>query len=241
MKLLKTGLLTKLSVIVLSLLFIVTISYAATTIGSNITTGGNLTVSGNASTTNATTTGYLYVGQDITEPPGWDFGIGDLIVADDAFFNSQATTSVSFWIGSSGTADNLDLASGDLYVQGDVEIDGATFLTGLLTFGSATGTSATTTGYFMIGVDGSESPNFDFSGDLWVSDTVEIGGNTTTTGTVIIGAETQTATTTLKIKSSAANGANGGSCIEMVGAEGTTYAVFVNGSGTLVAVSGTCD
>lgn len=118
---------TNISVIVISVFFIAIVVYGATTIGDNINTAGNLTVTGRASTTNATTTGYLYVGSDITEPAGWDFGIGDLIVTDDTFMNSQATTSASLWVGSGGTANNIDLAGGDIYVQNDAEVDGALY------------------------------------------------------------------------------------------------------------------
>lgn len=128
--------------------FVTIMVYGATTIGDNINTGGNLDVDGRTSTTNATTTGYLYVGGDITEPTGWDFGVGDLIVADDVFFNGQATTSASLWIGTGGTASSTNMAGGDLFVQDDVEIEDDIYIKGG-TFSLSTGTPTTTAGLFV--------------------------------------------------------------------------------------------
>ena len=91
--------------------------YGATTIGTNIITTGT------ASSTSATTTDYLYVGHDITEPDGWDFSGGDLIVSGAAYFAAKATSTTAFAVGA-GTIGSLDMADGDLYVQDDVEIGG---------------------------------------------------------------------------------------------------------------------
>jgi len=124
------------AVIAISALFVVSIVYAATTIGSSITTGGNLTVTGWASSTSATTTSYLYIGADGTEPNPWNFQGGDLYVQDDVFMGSQATSVASLWVGSAGTADNLNLTGGDLYVQDGLEVDGNSYFSG----------NATTTG-----------------------------------------------------------------------------------------------
>src|SRR3989338_4693393 len=118
-------------VTLISAFFVTSVVYAATTIGAHINTGGNLDVDGTSSATNATTTGYLYVGVGITNQPGFDFGQGDLLVSDDFYVNSQATTSASLWVGSGGAAANLNLAGGDLYVQDDVEIDGSATTTSL--------------------------------------------------------------------------------------------------------------
>jgi len=108
--------------------------YAATTIGTDITTTGT------ASSTSATTTEYMYVGDDITEPThGFDFLGGDLIVSDDAFINGQATTSVSLWVGNAGLPTNIDMVD-DLYVEGDAEIDGGLWVD------SATTTDTTSIG-----------------------------------------------------------------------------------------------
>lgn len=157
-------------VILFSVLFIGVFVYGVTTIGNNINTDGNLDVNGTASTTNATTTGYLYVGQDITEPAGWDFTIGDLIVSDDAFFNDQATTSASLWVGSGGTANSLNLAGGDLFVQDDVLFTG-----GNATF--STGTGTTTAGVFVLGANTGRSTTTFGVGDNNVIGCIELGKN----------------------------------------------------------------
>jgi hypothetical protein len=177
--------------VVISVLFVSLVVYGATTIGTNINTGGNLTASGWATTTSVTTTEYAYVGDDITEPTGWDFLNGDLLVSDDLFVNSQATTSGSLWVGNAGTANNLDM-SDDLYVEGDLEVDGTLY-------GAwATTTSATTTAYAYVGPDISEHADIDFLyGDLIVSDDINFAGtlyggtasttSATTTDTLSVG------------------------------------------------------
>jgi len=106
-----------LSSIIASVFLVVIIVSGATTIGTNITTTGT------ASSTSATTTDYLYVGHDITEPAGWDFSGGDLIVSGAAYFAAKATSTTAFAVGA-GTIGSLDMADGDLYVQDDVEIGG---------------------------------------------------------------------------------------------------------------------
>ena len=93
------------------------VAYGAITIGTNIITTGT------ASSTSATTTDYLYVGHDITEPAGWDFSGGDLIVSGAAYFAAKATSTTAFAVGA-GTIGSLDMTGGDLYVQDDVEIGG---------------------------------------------------------------------------------------------------------------------
>ncbi len=213
------------AVITLSTLFIVTVVYAATIIGSDISTGGNLTVTGvtvtgRASSTSATTTSYLYVGYDITEPAGWDFESGDLIVADDAFINGQATTSASLWVGSAGTANNLDLAGGDLYVQGDAEFDGKTYLAAATTTDSlAVGGYASTTGKLVVS-----------GGSLSLAT-----GTATTTRGLFVGPTAGTGTTTLGVGSENQNG-----CIEL-GKNGVYYRVYINETGiALVVAPGRC-
>jgi len=106
-----------LSSIIASVFLVVIIVSGATTIGTNITTTGT------ASSTSATTTDYLYVGHDITEPAGWDFSGGDLIVSGAAYFAAKATSTTAFAVGA-GTIGSLDMTGGDLYVQDDVEIGG---------------------------------------------------------------------------------------------------------------------
>lgn len=168
-------------VVLISSLFVVSIVYAATTVGSNISTDGNLDVNGTASTTNATATGYIYVGQDITEPPSWDFGLGDLIVTDDAFVNGQGTSSVSLWVGSAGTANNLDLAGGDLFVQGNAQFASLVYLV------TATATSATTSAYLYVGDRFTTPPGFDFDEDLAVSGDLAVNSKATATVALWVG------------------------------------------------------
>lgn len=225
------------AVVLISALFVVSVVYAATTIGSNITTSGNLTVSGNA-----TTTGNFIIGAS-----SWDAPTSTLTVIGNAYLNKKATTSDAFWIGTGGTANNINLAGGDLYVQNDAECDGTFYgvssqwsstlnVSGLSTFATATSTSATTSDYLMIGRG---SPSFNYKGDLWVKDAVEIGGSATTSADFVVGSESRAATTTVKIKADATGG-NGSSCVEWVNVEGAIYREYVNGAGTKVLEAGAC-
>ena len=180
-------------VVLVASLFVMSVVYAATTIGSNITTAGNLDVEGTASTTSATSTAYIDIGvqpdggvtlvnwaggdlyvQDDLEvdddaniadlltvarattsrvtstamisvgsfftPPaqGFDF-TEDLAVSGNTLLNGVATSVTALWIGSAGTANNINLAGGDLYVQNDVEIDGTLYVP---TIASATTTDS---------------------------------------------------------------------------------------------------
>ena len=185
-------LLTGLLSILISVFLVSIVAYASTTIGTNINTGGTLDVTGlatfdHATTTSATTTAYLYVGEDITEPAGWDFSGGDLIVSGLAYFHTKATTTTAFAVGA-GTIDHLDMAGGDLYVLDDVEIDGlATSTEGFYSMGTLQiggdgliRGKATTTTAFAVGAGTIGSLDMD-DGDLYVQDDVEIGGWASTT------------------------------------------------------------
>jgi len=136
-----------LSSIVASVFLVTLVASGGTTISANIQTDGT------ASSTSATTTNYLYVGENITELQGWDFSGGDLIVSGAAHFAAKATSTTAFAVGA-GTINYLDMTGGDLYVQGDAEIDG-----------TASTTSALNT-----------------QGTLNVGGTAKIGGVVTTTG-----------------------------------------------------------
>lgn len=106
--------------------------YAVTTIGANIDTAGNLVVDGNA-----TSSGNFIIGTS-----SWDAPTSTLTVVGTAYFNDNATTSSSLWIGAAGTANSIDLGGGDLYVEDDAEIDGDLFVAG-----NASSTSAIVRGW----------------------------------------------------------------------------------------------
>jgi hypothetical protein len=93
-----------------------------------------------STSTSATTTDYLYIGPDGTEPMGWNFNDGDLFVSDLAYFNNKATTSIAMAIGA-GTINNLNMVNGDLYVQDGTEIDGELFVTGAARFSTINATT----------------------------------------------------------------------------------------------------
>lgn len=134
-KLFKNTLTIALTVVVSSLV-VVGVIYATTTIGTNVTTDGTLSVTGNA-----TTSANLVVGTT-----SWAAPTSTLSVVGSAHFFNVATSSSAFWVGTGGTANNVDLAGGDLYVQGSTEIDGSIWT------GAATVTgNATTTGNFVVG------------------------------------------------------------------------------------------
>ena len=145
------------SSIVASVFLVMLVASGATTIGTNITTTGT------ASSTSATTTDYLYVGYDITEPDGWDFSGGDLIVSGAAYFAAKATSTTAFAVGA-GTIDSLDMAGGDLYVQDDVEVDGwASTTSALNTQGTLhVGGNASVDGTFTFGTSTTPVHKFSF-------------------------------------------------------------------------------
>ena len=212
-------------VVLSSVLFLVVVVYGATTVGNNINTDGNVDINGRASTTSATSTTYVYVGSDITEPPGFDFA-GDVIASDDLYVNSQATTSASLWVGSGGTADSINLAGGDLYVQDDVEVDG----------------SATTTSLYLSN-DLTLAGNASTTGDVFVKGgTLSVAtGTPTTTAGFFVGPTAGTGTTTI----GAGNQAQVG-CIELTrevgGGAGLFYRVYINDQGTGLQVeTGRCN
>ena len=159
--------------------FLVSIAvYAATTIGTNINTGGTLDVTGVATLSTASTSGsfwlgnvtaddddYLYFDASGTEYMMWDDSPGEFDFSDDVNITGQSTSSISIWVGSGGTATNINMAGGDLYVQNDAEIDGALYVAGFISTasstvdanlnitGNATSTNATTTNAFYAGGD----------------------------------------------------------------------------------------
>ena len=167
--------------VVTSVFVVSLVAYGATTIGTNIVTTGT------SSSTSATTTAYLYVGEDIAEPTGWNFSGGDLIVSGLAYFHTKATTTTALAVGA-GTINALDMAGGDLYVQDDLEVDGfATSTTGFYSMGvleiGGNGLirgKATTTTALAIGAGTINALDMT-GGDLYVQDDLEVDGFATST------------------------------------------------------------
>jgi hypothetical protein len=77
----------------------------AATFYSTVNVSG-LTTLDAATSTSATTTRYLYVGPDGTEPPTFDFNNGDLFVANDTYIGGNATTSGKTVFGATAPANN---------------------------------------------------------------------------------------------------------------------------------------
>jgi len=250
--------LRNLFIVVATILIAVTVVYASTTIGSNVNTGGTLTASGDTSLASATTTGTLYV-TSYASSTGGLFTQGDLHAGGTASFDGSVTLgdAVADVILSKGTfqATTTALFTGAATFYSTVNVSGLT------TLATATSTSATTSDYLMVGRGTPTSGNFNYKGDLWVKDTVEIGGyatstsglftkgdghiggwftvdgNATSSGNFSIGKNTNAATTTLSIKAIGASGQ--ASCIEMIDSAGAIKQIYVNGN-AIVVQAGAC-
>lgn len=178
---------------VIAAFFVAATVYATTTIGNNISTGGTLDVTGlstfsRATSTSATSTAYMYIGFDITEPTGWDFSGGDFLASGDVFFNNKATSSAAMWVGSGGTANWLNLAGGDLFVQDDAQVGDSLFST------HASSTQATSTDYLYVGFDVTEPTGWDFSGgDLAVSGDAYFNNKATSSVALMVGGSSSVA------------------------------------------------
>lgn len=164
--------------VVISVLVIVGVTLAATTISANIVTGGTFSATGNA-----TTSAYLTVGSGTVV-----FGTptSTLRVIGSAHFTTVATSSDAFWVGSGGTAGNLDLTGGDLYVQGSAEFDSDMFL------GDGTGdtitiyghiTDATITDELIVGPSSWAAP----TSTLTVDGSAHFTGKATTSDSIWVG------------------------------------------------------
>jgi len=222
-------------VVLIASLFVISIVYAATTIGSNITTGGNLAVTGTASSTSATTSAYLMVGYDANDFSAlsslFDYD-QDLAVAGNIFAtrvtSTSATSSDYFMVGDLSVS-YLDYAGGDLYVADDVEIDG----------------SATTTSLYLdddIRILGNAST----TGDILVQGgTIDLSTSTPTTTPGIFSRDLSIATSTISVgnvNKGAGNNAEGASagCLEMV-REGAYYQCWITTAGTgIECTAGRC-
>lgn len=228
----------------------ISVVYGATTIGTNITTTGTLNVTGlstmtNATSSAATTTAYLYVGYDVTEPGQIDFSGGDLIVSGDTYLGALATATTGLWVGSGGTLNEIGMTGGDLYVQDDAEVDGilqithsATssqnmYATNFVSSGYVTSTSALYT----------RGANI-INGRALASTTIDLATSTSATTSVGIFARAHAngvATSTIGIgDAAAANGGIGG-CLEMVKKDTNQYFYcFINSTSTFICLPGRC-
>jgi len=116
-------------------------------------TGGVLYVQGNAeidgilyldraTSTSATSTAYMYIGPDFTEPAGFDFAGGDVAIGSDLVVGNKATSTAGLWVGgTTGVLNNGNMAGGDVYIQDVLEVDTGAYLasastTDTLTVGS---------------------------------------------------------------------------------------------------------
>jgi len=75
-----------------------------------------------ATSTSATSTAYLYVGPDFTEPAGFDFQGGDLGVANDAAIGGNATTTGNFTVGDAQSGATSTIEIGDANTAGCLKI-----------------------------------------------------------------------------------------------------------------------
>ena len=87
---------------------------------------GNLYFDGTQITGSSGLSAWQYAWDKAITPTSTDIGIyvtASSTIAANFRVDGNATTTGSLWIGSSGTAESLDLTGGDLYIADDVEID----------------------------------------------------------------------------------------------------------------------
>ena len=137
---------------------------AATTVGTNVSTTGTLTLSADIYSTDgalfnvASTTAFQVEngsGTDVLKVDTTNTGVT---------ITGKATSTVALWVGAAGTADNVDLTSGDVYIQGDLEVDG-TFYPAI---SSVSGAFTAGGGYGSTGVTLSTDGNIQANGTLTV-------------------------------------------------------------------------
>lgn len=204
-------------VILIASLFVVSVVYAATTIGSNITTGGTLNVTGlttlvRSTSTSATTSAYLMVGYEFTIPTGFDYS-EDLAVSGNTLMNGVATATTALWVGT-GNPNYLDLTGGDLYVQDTLEVDGDARIGGF----------ASTTGDVIVG-----------------GGTIDVTGQAPTTTAGIFSRRLTTATSTISIGNTEDSISSLG-CLELVTKDGDYITIKSNDAKTDIIVElGRCN
>ncbi len=96
----------------------------------------------------------------------WDDSPGEFDVSDGMNIGGVAT-STGFWAGAGGTMNNIDM-SNDIYVQGDVEVDGTMY------FGNSTSSIATTSSIFIqttLKLEPTATPTSEVAGKCFVDNT----------------------------------------------------------------------
>jgi len=220
--------------VIFSVLFIIGMVQAATTISTDITTGGNiyatstLVVDGNVTLGDAAGDVIIITGNASTT--------NALTVGGDFFVNGNATTTS---------------ADGNISTEGTLTVAGATILNGNVTLGDA-GTDTLT-----VTANASTTEALTVGGDLFVNGnatTTSANGNFTTEGTVGVASTTpaeelgvtgdaffsSAATTTLFVHST--DGMTGAGCIEMTGSDGVQHRIYINldDSTSLIIEAGNC-
>jgi len=202
-------------------------------------TADTITINGHIA--NATTTGNLVVGTS-----SWAAPTSTLTVVGNAHFFTLATTSEAVWIGTGGTANNVDLAAGDLYVQGGAELDGGLWVSSATTTDSlVVGGAASTTDYLVIGNNAGDDDDFiyfdigrneyfgwdDNPGEFVLTDDLNVSGAATTTGKTVFGATAAGANATTTMTFGSYGSANGGSgiCLKFFSGGLTIWCYFNSG------------
>ena len=199
-------------VVLIASLFVFSIVYAATTIGTNITTEGTLGVTG----AYASTTGYVVVGTGLgAQVPS----AGDLFVSDGLTVINNATTSGWLNVGTTDVVSTLGalIAAGDLYTAGNATSSGNLSVGGF----------ASTTGYLKVGGG--------------VFDLATSTGATTTPGIFSRDETTSTSTVSVGDIFDGATKKQVG-CLELAAADGAYYNCFIDvATPSLVCQAGRCN
>ena len=148
----------------------------------------------------AVITGAGSLGVATTTPGGYYgeiLGVNGLaLFEDNVRILGQATTSLALWLGTAGTANNLDLTGGDLYVQDDLEVDGTIFgtVSGDLTCTNCLGADEIDDIYLLnSGDDGTGLFTFsDLRPSMLNASTTNVGTLTVYTGSTLNGLTTAT-------------------------------------------------
>lgn len=119
---------------------LITLGTAPETLSILLSTANSAVLSGLATSSNRliVNTGYgLTVASDnklevATSTANFTWAGNTIFTGNFNVSTKVATSTLALWVGSGGTADNIDLTGGDIYVQDDVEVDGSISLGGVL-------------------------------------------------------------------------------------------------------------